>query len=197
MSATIFVEGGGSQASDRECRAGFRRLWERCGFRGRLPRVFPSGGRNTAFEDFNNHTSSPTGDDYVGLLVDSEDPVADPERPWDHLRSRDGWVKPTGAEDDQALLMTTCMETWIAADREALRQRYPRNFNENPLPALSGIEGRPRNDVFNALRSATNDRYSKGKISFELIGRLNPDTLEQHLPSFQRVRGILNEKLGS
>ena len=196
MSARIYTEGGGSKSVDIELRAGFKRLWERCGFQGRLPRMFPSGSRRSAFEDFESHVATAGSRDFVALLVDSEDPVDDIERTWGHLRQRDQWAKPASASDDQVMLMTTCMETWIVADRDALRQHYSRrNVNENQLPPLTNLESRSRQDVQSQLRRATESRYSKGVESFKILGELNPDTLERHLPSFKRARGILDEKL--
>jgi len=58
------------------------------------------------------------------MLVVSEDPIADEEEPWQHLRQSpdDNWDPPTGATDNQVLLMTTCMETWIVADRALGRE---------------------------------------------------------------------------
>ena len=192
----VYVEGGGDQKDTRlRCREGFAQLMAKCGLK-RSPRFVPCGGRTTAYRKFRATHKNSSGDDCVLMLIDSEDPVTDAERTWDHLRQRDGWSKPEGATDDQVLFMMTSMETWIAADRNALRGRFPRGFNENPLPALPGIESRNRNDVLDALRRATNNRYSKGKISFELLGSLDPNVLEQ-LPSFSRARRILNEKLGS
>ena len=160
-----------------------------------MPTLSAVGSRESAFDRFKTALSDMDNSDFVVLLIDSEDPITDVERTWDHLRRRDGWSRPEGATDDQVLLMTTSMETWIVADRDALRNRFARDFNENPLPALVDLERRRREDVYARLRRATNNRYSKGAISFELLGNLNPDTLEQHLPSFQRVRRILNSQL--
>ncbi len=40
MSATIFLEGGGdSKELHIRCREGFRQLLEKCGFKGRMPRL--------------------------------------------------------------------------------------------------------------------------------------------------------------
>jgi hypothetical protein len=49
----------------------------------------------------------------VGLLIDSEDTVDMSNNPlqqstWEHLRRRDEWERPLGAEDEQVLLMTNC-----------------------------------------------------------------------------------------
>ncbi len=130
------------------------------------------------------------------MLIDSEATVVEIEQTWDHLRQRDGWSKPRGATDDQVLFMTTCMETWIAADREALREAYARRgINENALPPLDALESRSSQDVFNRLKNGTNNQFDKGEESFKILGQLNPDTLAEYLPSFERARRILNEKL--
>ncbi len=48
-----------------------------------------------AFDDFRTACANAKPGDYVALLVDSEDPVADIEKPWEHLKARDSWTKPT------------------------------------------------------------------------------------------------------
>ena len=198
VSARIYAEGGGSRSVDIELRQGFKQLWEPCGFQGRLPRMFPSGSRSSAYEDFKNHVRGSIGQDFVAMLIDSEEPIRDVDRTWDHLawRRGDDMPRPKGANDDQVLFMTTCMETWIAADRHALRDKYSRGeWRENALPPLTDLESRSGEYVFNCLRRATGERYEKGEESFRVLGALNPDTLEEHLPSFRRARRILNEKL--
>ena len=198
MSAQIFVEGGGDTTQLRNrCREGFRKLLENCGFRDRMPRLSAVGSREFAFDRFKTALSDTDNSDFVALLIDSEDSITDVERTWDHLRQRDGWSKPEGTTDDQVLFMTTSMETWMVADRSTLRNRFARDFNENRLPPLVDLERRRRDDVLTALERATNGRYVKKAISFELLGALDPSVLQQHLPSFRRARRILNEKLRS
>ena len=198
MSAQIFVEGGGDTTQLRNrCREGFRKLLENCGFRDRMPRLSAVGSRESAFDRFKTALSDTDNSDFVALLIDSEDSITDVERTWDHLRQRDGWSKPEGTTDDQVLFMTTSMETWMVADRSTLRNRFARDFNENRLPPLVDLERRRRDDVLTALERATNGRYVKKAISFELLGALDPSVLQQHLPSFRRARRILNEKLRS
>lgn len=198
---TIYVEGGGSSvASKRLCRQAFTTLIKRCGLHVRRVRfdVKPSGSRSKAFRQFQIARRQAGTNDFIGLLIDSETTVADINRTWDHLRESDGWTKPRGTTDDHVLFMTTSMETWIAADRDALRKTYSRRgLNENALPPLVDLENRSRQDVFNRLRRATGGRYRKGDDSFRVLGTLNPDTLGQHLPSFARARRILRDKLNS
>ena len=162
-----------------------------------MPRVRALGSREAVFDRFETAHGDPMNSDQVLMLIDSEDRITDVDRTWDHLRRRDGWSRPEGATDDQVLFMTTCMETWIVADRDALREKFGRNLNENQLLALIDLENRSRDDVYQRIRRATSNGYSKGRISFELVESLNPDTLEQHLPSFRRARRILDEKLGN
>ena len=204
---TIFIEGGGDRPDvKRKCREGFRALLERCGFAGRMPRLVACGSRNEAYDDFRNALAHTSRDDIVMLLVDSEDPVADIDRTWDHLRQRqdDQWETPEGACNEDVLLMTTSMETWIVADLTTLSKHFGRNFRQNALQPLDNLEKhslekRRRLEVFGKLRDATKDprgrpRYEKGSTSYEVLGKLNPDVLEQ-LPSFSRARRILNKRL--
>lgn len=197
MSARLYIEGGESKEDQIRCREGFRKLLEKAGFSGRMPRLSACGGRQSAFDDFKTAHASRKEGDYIAMLVDSEEPLKDLEKTWDHLNRRDQWDKPTGAEDEQVLFMTTCMETWIVADRATLREHY-QGLQENALPPLQNLENRNRHAVHDQLvhacRNCTN-AYSKGKRSFEVLAKLNPAVLKQHLSSFVRVDRILKEKL--
>ena len=136
--------------------------------------------------------------DYIAILADSEDPMEDIENTWVHLKMRDQWDKPVGAVDEQVLLMTTCMETWIVTDRTALRDHYGQQLQENALPSLDKLENRLRRDVHDKLVHASRNclnAYSKGKRSFEVLAKLDPAVLKQHLPSFARVDRILKAML--
>lgn len=199
MSASIYLEGGGdSKEQHARCREGFRKLLEKCGYAGRMPKLVACGGRGATYDDFKTAHENRAADDYIAMLVDSEDPVEDIEATWAHLTDRDGWQKPEGGEDDQALLMTTCMETWIVSDRAALAGHYGSKLQESALPPLVNMESRPRGTIQDNLVRATrncSNAYKKGKRSFEVLAKLTPATLDQHLPSFVRVRRILDEKL--
>jgi hypothetical protein len=193
----VYLEGGGdSKELNARCREGFRKLLEKSGFKLRMPRLVASGGRADTFNDF--LIAYHGAETYVAMIVDSEDPVADIEATWDHLRARDGWLRPPGAENEQVVLMTTCMETWIAADREALQEHYGAGLQVTALPPLVNLEQRSRHDIQNQLVNATRataKKYTKGAQSFEILGKLDPTTLVTHLPSFVRMRRVLNARL--
>ena len=196
--ARIFVEGGGDRDLDARCREAFTELLRRCGFQGRMPRLVACGGRNNAYDRFCTAHQQTAGSDWVALLIDSEDPVANIEATWAHLKGRDRWEQPVGATDEQVLLMTTSMETWIIADHAALRARYSADLQAKELPALEGLESRPRQDVLRALSQATrNSRhpFRKGNESFQVLLLLDPAELARHLPSFARARRILDKNL--
>ncbi len=197
--AKIYLEGGGdSKEQDIRCQEGFHKLLKNCGFEGRYPRLRACGGRNQVFNAFcaafgSNCTS------YIAMLIDSEDPIINKEASWQHLKARDNWDKPQGATDDQVLFMTTCMETWIVADKAALREHYGQHLQESALPPVdTNLENKTRQDVQDRLEKATkncSNFYKKGKRSFKILGKLNPDILKQFLPSFARTYRILQEKL--
>lgn len=199
MKARIYIEGGGDSKELRtRCREGFRKLLESCGFKGKMPRLVACGGRDAAFDDFTTaHSKSATGD-YVAMWIDSEDPMTNIEKAWDHLKKRDGWTAPKGAEDEQVLLMVTCMETWIVTDHAALKSHYGNHLQTSGLPALSKMEERRHDSIQDALVQATRtckNAYAKGRRSFAVLGKLNPVELRKHLPSFVRCERILGEKL--
>jgi hypothetical protein len=204
VSAHLYLEGGGNSKEEKiRCREAFASLLKSQGFRGRMPRLTACGGRGAAFDDFKTAHASPKQVHFVGMLIDSEDPLDMPTEPlqqrtWEHLRRRDDWEQPNGANDDQVLLMTTCMETWIAADRETLRAHYGQDFNENQLPPTTQLESRHRHIVQDALQNATSacsNAYRKGKRSYEILGKLKPAVLAGLLPSFTRTMAILELKL--
>lgn len=94
--------------------------------------------------------------------------------------------------------MTTCMETWIVADRDALAKHYGDKLQISALPPLVDLESRSRHDIQNYLFHATRDcsnAYKKGKRSFAVLEKLSPNELELHLRSFVRVKQILEDRL--
>lgn len=186
------MEGGGDSSEEHSrCREGFRKLLEKAGFIGRMPRIVAGGGRSATFDKFK--TALQDSGKTAILLVDSEAPVT--QTPWAHLQARDGWERPAAAVDDQAQLMVTCMETWVMADRAALRKFFGNALNEGALLPLKGLEQRDRRQVQEALERATGRQYQKGKRSFRILASLSPVTLGQHLPYFRRLIETLNTHL--
>ncbi len=197
VNAKIYIEGGGDKSLDILCQRGFHLLLKKCGFTGRMPRLVPWGARRFVYDQFKSAHAKKASSDYVAMLIDSEDPVKDIEKTWSHLKERDKWNKPRSAKDDQVLFMTTCMETWIVADRSTLKSHYLR-LNEKKLPPLNDLENRNRHDIQNKLKEATKNctnTYKKGKCSYEALGKLNPEPLRKYLPSFERMYKILDSKL--
>ncbi|HTX37202.1 MAG TPA: DUF4276 family protein [Bryobacteraceae bacterium] len=200
MSATIYLEGGakGSKEVSIRCREGFRKLLEKCEYKGRLPSLVPCGSRHAALDDFTTALASEAAGNFIALWIDSEDPLTDVEATWAHLKRRGDSDRPSGCTDDQVLFMTTCMETLIVADRAALEEHYKSKLQTSALPPLVDLENRSRDDVQGRLAHATRDcsnKYAKGKRSFEILAKLTPATLAEHLPSFVRTRRILDRRL--
>lgn len=195
----IYLEGGGdSKELHTRCREGFRKLLEKCGYKGTMPRLIACGGREAVFSDFKAAIRNRSPEDFIAMIIDSEDPLVDLEATWNHLLNRDQWQKPQDASDEQVLFMTTCMETWIICDRETLSTHYGNHLQDSALPPLVSMESRDRRDIQDRLIRATrncSNRYEKGKRSFEILSKIKPDVLKRYLPSFTRNLEILDEKL--
>jgi hypothetical protein len=92
------------------------------------------------------------------------------------------------------------METLIVADRNTLAEHYGVELQDSALPSLHNLEGRARDAIQSSLTHATRNcrnAYTKGKRSFEVLAQLDPAVLSEHLPSFVRMRRILDASLGT
>ena len=200
VSTRLYVEGGGDRnPSKTRCRQAFRAFLRKAGLEGSLPRIFASGGRQRAYDDFRHALGVSCGDDLVVLLVDSEGPVATGAGPWRHLKDRDGWDKPAGATDDHVHLMVQCMETWFLADKDCLAAFFGPGFNANALPRNPNVEKVAKNDVLNGLKSATRQcerrgEYGKGRHSFEILSEIDPAKVAAASPHAGRLVDHLRAK---
>ena len=185
MTATLYVEGGGDGRSLRgRFREGWREFLRSAGVVGRV-KIVRGGGRKQTFDRFATAVASAGSGTVALLLVDSEEPVEEGHTVWRHLTARDGWTRPDGVSDDQAFLMVQVMETWFLADRDALRAYFGDGFRENAIRAWPDLEGVPKATVFKALKRATGScrqSYAKGRVSFELLARIDPARIEAACP---------------
>ena len=175
VSAKLYVEGGGdSKMIKTACRRGYQKFIERAGATGNMPRIVACGSRENAYNSFSTACAE---EGSAMLLVDSEEPVTAPG-PWEHLKGRDNWDRPTSATDDQCHLMVQAMESWFLADMAALVSYYGQGFRRQVFPQNPNIEDVSKPDVNNSLDQATRDtqkgRYNKGKHSFEILEKLDP-----------------------
>ena len=197
MSVKIYVEGGPGRL-EGECRRGFREFLEKAGLKGRMPGIIACGGRGTAYDKFCTAQRNAKANEFVVLLVDSEEGVEGGVGPWDFLRNRDGWDKPDGTSDDNAHLMVQCMEAWFLADRDTLAQFFGHGFNANPLPNRSDVENIPKPDLYDALKRATQrsgkGRYGKGRHSFDLLAQLDPQKVIATSPHAKQLVDTLLDK---
>jgi len=200
------VEGGGEGKVLRsQCREGFSRLLRKC-FPNQMPKIIAGGSRNNTYEMFKQSLLSNDPTTCSILLVDSEDPVMgtdyslDSPLAWNHLISRDQWEKPLNAANNQAQLMTTCMETWIMADPDAIISFFGSHARRNALLPINNLEILNRHDVQDSLEQATEDcgrdrMYKKGERSFRILASLDPTKLNQNLKYFQRFIRTLTQLL--
>ena len=191
MTAKIYAEGGGEgQLLDTLFRQAWTEFFKSAGLAGRMPRIVRGKGRLRTFDLFATAVRNPRPGELPLLLVDSEGPVAPTHSVWQHLKARDDWERPGGSSDDQAFLMVQIMETWFLADRASLRRYFGASLREEHLRAWPTPEAVPKADVLSALEKATagcSRHYAKGKVSFELLGQLNPALVEAACPHANRL----------
>lgn len=199
MKVKVYIEGGGnSKALKAKCREGFRSFFEKASLSGRMPRTIACGGRGAAFNMFQIAWRSRKADDFIVLLVDSEDPIAPGAGRWQHLTGRDGWAKPHDATDEHAHLMVHCMESWFLTDTDCLASYFGDGFNANALPGHREIEEVAKKDVLDALKNATRrsrkGEYGKGRHSFDVLERIDPDKVLAASPHATCLLETLREK---
>ena len=198
VKAQLYVEGGGHKTQQARCRKAFRVFFEKAGLQGRLPRVFASGSRNNAYEDFCTALADEKVD-FAILLVDSEVAVNSNVASWSYLRQT-GWDKLTAAHDDQVHLMVQCMEAWFLADPRSLENYFGRNFSADDLPKEGNVEAISKKDLLDGIKSATQKTrngkaYHKGNDSFKILQMLNPELICEASPRAKRLIDVLRQKL--
>ena len=173
----VYVEGGGRKPLNRDCRKAFVAFFNKAGVPQGTVEVEACGARGEAYRTFSEDVTRDPEDLQAILLVDAEVPV-DGRSPWQHLQTIDKWPRPSGATDDSCHLMVEVMESWFLADRAALQSFYGNGFSDSALPQNPDVEGVPKQDVLNGLRSATRDTskgsYNKGSHSFGILESLDP-----------------------
>lgn len=196
VSVKLYVEGGGEgQINHESFRQGWIGFLRRAGLVGRMPQVIPGGGREQTFDKFRTALQIRRPDEIPILLVDSEERVAAGQSAWEHLQGQDNWNQPPGADDDSAYLMVQVMETWFLADRTALRNFFGPSFNENPFRAWQNLEDVRKDTVLNAMDQATRDcqkPYRKGRVSFELLGQIDPERVVAACPHARELLDYLH-----
>jgi hypothetical protein len=195
VTARIYIEGGGEgHLLDTLFREGWTAFFKAAGLSGRMPAIVRGQGRERTFDLFATAVANPRQGVLPLLLVDSETPLLDGHSEWQHLKDRDDRERPSGVADDQAFLMVQLMETWFLADREMLRRYFGSALRETALHAWPALEKVPKDTVLDALIRATAAcprKYAKGRVSFEMLARLNPSLVEQACPSAGRLLDTL------
>ncbi len=197
MKVHIYVEGaapGISSQNVTKFRLALHSFLERALGDTPRPSIIPSGSRNQAYKFFRSSLKTDP-EVFSILLVDSEDPVADPTAEA-HLKDREKWTVPVG----QAHLMVQCMESWFLADKKALANYYGQGFKEQALPPNPKIEKILRKDVMEGLDAATKASKTKGayhktRHGFEILGLIDPKKVANASPFADSLIKTLREKL--
>ena len=183
----IYIEGGG-EGKDLDTR--FREAWSKffktAGLSGQMPRPVRGKGRQNTYDLFCTALKNKRDKELPLLLVDSESAVSAAHTAWQHLKFQDNWDMPENGNDDHAYLMVQAMETWLLSDLETLRSFFGSHFKSDKVPAWTNVEAVQKQTVFEALDKATAEcgrkQYAKGRVSFEILGQINPQKVIDKCP---------------
>lgn len=203
VSMTIYAEGGNKPEKGKKTKSlnilfgkGFKLFLERAGLGGHMPRVIACGGRDEAYKDF---CTAMNNDEQAFLLVDSEMPVTqDPSNanPWRIIK----WNMPSSATPGHFHLMVQCMEAWFLADPDTLKHFFGNGFSERRLPPSTNIETIAKEKIYDGLEKATGKtqkgKYSKGRHSFEILGKIDPQKVIGASPWARRFITGLKREMG-
>ena len=192
----IYMEGGSKQKSDKEIRRLVGLFIEKTGAHHESFKVATCGSRSRAHREFTKHHKRNDRARAL-LLVDAEGPVT-ANSAWEHLEKLEDWNKPADVKDEQYHLMVQLMESWFMADQETLQSYYGKKFRTKSLPQNPAIEEIPKRDIEQKLKHATRNTskgaYNKGKHSFEILARLDPEKVRRASPYADRFFKALLEQ---
>jgi hypothetical protein len=198
----IYIEGGGdTQKTKKFIREGFSHFFKSIADEARSKKIkweiIICGSRNNAFRDFKNALKSHP-DALNILLVDAEAPVKKVS-PWEHLKDRDNWDKPSETDDSQCHLMVQAVEAWFIADVEALKEYYGQGFNKNPIPKNPNVENIEKDNLEPSLKNATRNtskgEYHKINHASKLLELVDVAKVRQASPSCDRLFTTLTDKM--
>jgi len=200
MEIAIYFEGGGNSAETKAAlrqgmSAFLKPLVDLARQRCCRWSITSCGGRAQAYDAFLDALEKEP-EKFNVLLVDSEAAVASSPRA--HLQQRDDWTL-SAADEDQVHLMAQCMEAWLVADPEALKEYYAQGFNANALPKRINLEEEPKVQIYAALEAATRQTqkgsYGKIKHASELLKRVSQEKVKNRCSHCERLFTTLAAKI--
>lgn len=198
----VYVEGGGDTVAQAAPLRKALQTWIDRALGDRRPRVrvIACGPRRRAFERFREDLEQ-RPEAFCLLLVDSEEQVRANSR-WEHVRGREGdrWSRPEKATEAHLHFMAQVMETWLLADRTALRGYFGAGFVERHLPGHPDLEILTKQDIYrrlgDATRPSTRGEYVKGR-DLALLGVVDPAEVRRRCRHAQQfVEAVENAEKG-
>ncbi|MBK6996678.1 MAG: hypothetical protein IPH31_17755 [Lewinellaceae bacterium] len=146
-------------------------VFKAAGLAGRMPRPVRGKGRTNTFDLFSTAIQNIQPNEMPLLLLDSEYEIVSGKTVWQHLKVRDGFIKPNSASDEHAYLMAQVMETWLLADPDTLRAYFVSKFKADKIPVWKDLEAQPnllflRHLKMLPLNARSHTRKVKSRLKF-------------------------------
>lgn len=95
--------------------------------------------------------------------------------------------------------MIQSMETWLVADRAALKKFYGQHFNEKALPANTDLESVAKDTLADRLKQATSKtqkgEYHKTKHAFDILAAVDVAVVRKAVPNCDRLFAELEARI--
>ena len=196
MKVRLYVEGGAVSRKDDLIKS--RRAltaWLKKLDLVNLPQVALTGPGPKALAEAEARTKQAKGQETVLALVDSEGTLENIEQPLSLFQAKHK-TKFIYLTDEQILVMVQCMEAWICADKNAVREAYPKGQHSNRFEQENPESKTPPQlckYLEKVSKKPDQDKplYKKGKPAFELFGKTDPNIVAHRCPSAERAIRIL------
>jgi hypothetical protein len=200
------IEGGRNKTQDIEMRRAFNQFFNEIYQSGNDSNIKVTfmlhGSRRNAYEKF-CFALIKNPEVYNVLLVDSEDPVQEFGKCWQHLKDRpdDRWDRPDNVNDDQCQLMCQAIEAWFFADPDGLKSYYGQHFHIGALSRTSNVENIAKrtqiNNLETATRGTTKGRYHKYDHLPGILMTIDPLKVKNRAPHCARIFDTLLNRIKS
>jgi hypothetical protein len=201
----LFIEGGAKGSNKditNDLRKGFSTFFKEIIERARDKRIkwkiYLCNDSAETCKAFNLALNEKDDDCFNAILVDSDAPIEETSTRLQHIQNQHN-CNLENADEEQCHLMVQVTETWFVADVESVKSYYGKDFNANAIPKTADVEKIFKDDVLQALKTATRKtkkgEYHKIKHAAELLETVEPRKVRTAAKHCEIVFSTLESKI--